>query len=539
MINKCLASHPEIYFFNDAEQCFAGLAGAGKRVSELKNRKKSIIENEILHKIKENLQSLREENQLSVGGYSINRSTISAFIGHVLKPTLALGIASWLWDPDAPSISDSVRDVALYNHEREVRDRAISIGLGAMHAGVDATLLPASFASKERELLCAIKDIEFALNNDPLWPDEERVMRAWHTLVPGMKKTLVDALTHRRFKTGKDARILIEQIDSCLKIPRSYKQLVPGLISVEDIRIEEEAFLQQELTKDFRSKRDAFIDDEFTKAPWCNYSQKTQEQLKSAFKRVCNEAQKARAGKCAQRTILYFHGAPGTGKSFAAQAAAKMFKLPHMLLPIGKKEDLSQRNMTGNDSPPSDRRLGCLFLSLFKSDDENNNWQNPVACIEEFDRLFGKKDNVPSFALQVLDPDVKQLKCEYFGEDVYLPISGIILILTGNTDLGKSGVQEMEFIKQLEALRDRFIFVHFDGFVSDVKKDLIKGYLNDGSFLEYSTEYADQNHDEITEAIAVYICKNFSEASTRDVKRLAERLAETPMEKWDSFKQDQ
>lgn len=138
------------------------------------------------------------------------------------------------------------------------------------------------------------------------------------------------------------------------------------------------------------------------------------------------------------------------------------------------------------------------------------------------------------FMLRLLDPNVTSLKCDYFGQDVDFDISGLIVILTANTDLGKKDGEKEPKISfdPLAAIRDRLIFVHFDGLDPETKRDILHKYIDDNMLIAFSPCFSDSNHEDHKQNIVNYVLENYPHDSNREMKRKIDILVNTPKNNW-------
>ena len=457
-VNEVLSRSPEIYNF-DAKD-FEGEKAADARITEFQERKKAIVEKLVTKGIQERIDTIIDANTFSLGGYSINRFTVTGLANVALPVIGSYAVSSMI--PPLTAITGEVLKLHQYSTAREECRQQVNTAIGFAQWGIDNRCSAPSYQTVVDDLSSLKKDILDALLNDPLRELEEKVVRAWHEFdQPGMRKTLINTLLDLRITSGKSCTELRDKIEYCLKLPKKSKQLVPGS------KINNEVDKATNIAE-FKKKRSAFINDNFSKEPWCNYSTDTQENLKSTFTQVCNGPCKTSLGFKDRRKIIFFHGEPATGKTEASKALVKMLGLPKVELGSSSGDQVTQKTLTGNSSYPSEIKLGLLFQPLFAADDGGQNWNNAVVVIEEFDRHF-KKDGIDPFILWLFDPTTTIVKCDYFGKDVYVDVSKLTFVLTSNTDLGLDAYKELikkypKIEDPFKALRDRLIFIHFDKF---------------------------------------------------------------------------
>ncbi|MFK0569826.1 ATP-binding protein [Endozoicomonas sp.] len=163
---------------------------------------------------------------------------------------------------------------------------------------------------------------------------------------------------------------------------------------------------------------------------------------------------------------VYFQGAPGTGKTYAAGQLAEAMgtNLAVVTLDGATIDDIIGTPFETIDAKAG-RILDAIIARTQSSQDVNH--YNQVLLIDEFDRLFisgnEKTRDVLSFMLKLLDPANRSFYSRYLKTELRLPVT---IILAGNLDIHELSVHDPE----LEAMASRLDKVVFEGFSVEAKK---------------------------------------------------------------------
>ncbi|MCB9228336.1 MAG: AAA family ATPase [Deltaproteobacteria bacterium] len=169
------------------------------------------------------------------------------------------------------------------------------------------------------------------------------------------------------------------------------------------------------------------------------------------------------------RYPLYLVGKPGTGKSFSVKTLAKTIGSDMSVVNL---DGASIEDIIGSSLNSSNPKPGRLLEAITSTVDSATdiNYSNQILFIDEFDRLListdTKSEDVLSFMLKLLDPDVRYFYSPYLKSMVKLPET---IILAGNFD-----IEELIAKKDtLEALASRLEFVRYSGYAPEIKHQLV------------------------------------------------------------------
>lgn len=165
---------------------------------------------------------------------------------------------------------------------------------------------------------------------------------------------------------------------------------------------------------------------------------------------------------------VYFQGAPGTGKSYAAKQLAQAMGTNLAIITL---DGATIDDMTGTPFESYDGKAGRLVDAIIANtvSSKDINHKNQVLFVDEFDMLLLKSDKqaeeVIGFLLKLLDPAHRSFYNPYLKTNIRLPDT---VILAGNSDIHELSTK----IPQLEAMASRLDKVVFEGFSADSKKDI-------------------------------------------------------------------
>ncbi len=120
------------------------------------------------------------------------------------------------------------------------------------------------------------------------------------------------------------------------------------------------------------------------------------------------------------RTVCFFYGPPGGGKTTSVQKFAKIMRVPCVRILINSKEDLAKKRIEGVDRFTSLREsngVGWLLRPLFipiMEEDPSKTYQNAILLIDDIDMGIAV-DEALSILKQYMDAVTRDLESPYFG----------------------------------------------------------------------------------------------------------------------------
>lgn len=260
-----------------------------------------------------------------------------------------------------------------------------------------------------------------------------------------------------------------------------------------------------------------------------NYNINVKERLKLIVAKLVTDSHQDENATTSNRTLYYFHGEPGTGKSVSARELAEILDLPYFILPIRQKEDLSAGNLEGIERTFMTHNPGLLARALMSKNSKGKSYLNAILIIDDFDRiLFDSKpesgeSSALSFLLDYLDPEKRKYFSPYFA--AHINISRLSIIITANKPIPKRTPEKIGNAKEdtYAALRSRVTELHFPNFNEDTLHNILDPIADDLIRKYEINVNANRKMDFIGEAIKRQ--KQFAtDLEPRDLKRQLETV---------------
>lgn len=209
-----------------------------------------------------------------------------------------------------------------------------------------------------------------------------------------------------------------------------------------------------------------------------NFDPKLQLNIHCIAKKLIINSKQKNNDDISTRSIYYFYGNPGTGKSTTAKMIPKLLNLPHFICSIRSSTDLSADNLEGSTRTYNSHNPGLLANALMSKCENEKSYLNAVLIIEDFDRLLfpeggGNISGPLAFLLDYLDPNKKDYFSPYFLAKIN--ISYLSIILTANNPIPKKPENPTDK-DPYAALRSRVTEVHFPDFPQQTLKSMCTPY---------------------------------------------------------------
>lgn len=232
-----------------------------------------------------------------------------------------------------------------------------------------------------------------------------------------------------------------------------------------------------------------------------------------------------------KRSIYYFYGEPGTGKSETAVRLAEFTGLPYFVVTIRRLEDLSCQALEGAERTHLTHSPGLLATTLMSKNKQGQSYKNAILIINDFDRILfadggpGVVSTSLSFLLDYLDPEKTGFYGPYFNE--VLDISRLSIFITANRPIPKNDItMEKNAFDAYAALRSRVAGgeIHFPNFPQTVLQKMLLPFA-ENLLRKYKVTKSDtcSSEDFIKEAIN-RLKASHAGLEPRDLKRQLETL---------------
>ncbi len=312
---------------------------------------------------------------------------------------------------------------------------------------------------------------------------------------------------------------IIEQIEMILLLAREqsvpielYRQFIQNVLSVPNTP------LKISLNSSQKIQNNSFIK---------NYAQELRSKIVSIARKIIFDSNQPDNSKTSIRSIHYFRGDPGTGKSTTARIIADELNLPYFVCSIRSAKDLTAESLEGTPRTLHSHNPGLLANALMSKNGEGKTYENTILIIDDYDRLLfpdggGSVSAALAFFLDYLDPDKKSYFNPYFLADIN--IRRLTIIVTANKSIPNKP-DDLNSPDPYAALRSRVSETHFPNFDEPTLMKICLPYAVEiGAKYNFPPETIDASKREwVGKAI-----KNQKEQSgvlePRDLKRQIENL---------------
>ena len=223
---------------------------------------------------------------------------------------------------------------------------------------------------------------------------------------------------------------------------------------------------------------------------------------------------------------VYFQGAPGTGKTYAAKKLAKAMGTNLVTVTL---DGATIDDMVGTPFESFDGKAGRILDAIISSTTSTHdlNHHNQILMIDEFDRLMlsGDKqsEEVLSFLLKLLDPTHRYYYNPYLKTEIRLPDT---IILAGNSDIHQLSQQHPQF----EAMASRLNRIDFPGFSQETKRAIAFESIIpqiEESYRSIGEDFADYAFPESERALVEAFISGDDDPGLRSLEKYIHDLSES------------
>lgn len=364
------------------------------------------------------------------------------------------------------------------------------------------------------------------IRNEPIEPMEILYLQNQSRL-PTKQRAAIEKilLNARKFHPMGQSVNPEDFVRDIISLPTSTRTIVTATNATEFIEQKEKLLARTfpSLKQESGTGQDHTLDSPF-------YDKDVKQALKSMLTKIIDQNF---LSSCSQRGFI-FYGAPGTGKTKAAQLVAEGLNLPFYRLKIGRSDDLDNGQLYGEK--PSSFQPGCkgsLVQAFLATNKDGHRAQNVVILLDDVDRGFASPrsdaqdmEGLMNFLLEIFDINNTSIDANYY--DIDIDFSHVIIIATMNRDIRTE--------EQFNALQSRCDFIDFKSPSKADIKNNIKRYISD-DMLRISSIYANnpEQWDEVRTKIADFIIDSYDIDDNRQRQARALELTAEHESAWQSL----
>lgn len=213
------------------------------------------------------------------------------------------------------------------------------------------------------------------------------------------------------------------------------------------------------------------------------------------------------------RTIQYFWGKPGGGKTTSVLKLAHILGLPCEQVSISCAHDLSSERLVGKDRFGDFRNIGWFLSPLLKPGTDGKTYSNAILLIDDID-LEISPDEVLSILKLYLDPLTKVFDSPYF--DCAIGVERMNIFVTSNCPIPKT--------EKYAALRSRVPEVEFSPHQIVENSSVLKGYVEEEAHKTGIAVPTEQDSKAVINTASAILTKRQQEPDLRNMRRMIENL---------------
>jgi hypothetical protein len=212
------------------------------------------------------------------------------------------------------------------------------------------------------------------------------------------------------------------------------------------------------------------------------------------------------------KTIQYFWGKPGGGKTTTVLKLADILGLPCVQVSVSSAYDLSPQRLEGTDRFGDYRSVGWFLSPLLKPGEDKKTYSNAILLIDDID-LEISPDEVLSILKFYLDPLTKVFDSPYFNCSIN--VERMNIFVTSNGPIPKT--------EKYASLRSRVPEVEFPSYKITEDSPVLRKYVEEEAF-KTEVHLTEENTKSIINAAHAALKKKEQEPDLRNMRRIIEDL---------------
>jgi hypothetical protein len=336
-----------------------------------------------------------------------------------------------------------------------------------------------------------IQERERNLEFEPILVLEKQYVIAKKNIPPRLQKQIERSLLLYRECTGHFLEVERRFINCALSLPRSPKEI---------IKLDNKAVDLKGIVDRIRTEFETFSPDIIREL--------VDAAVEIAINSICNES--SYEGKL--RTIRYFWGKPGGGKTSSVLKLAHILGLPCEQVRISSPQDLSSERLAGRDRFGDSRNIGWFLTPLLNPTEDGKTYSNAILLIDDID-LEISPDEVLSVLKLYLDPLTQVFDSPYF--DCAINVARMNIFVTSNSPLPKT--------EKYAALRSRVPEIEFSSQKITEESSVLRSYVKEEAH-KMGVSPGEENITSIINAANAILKERGQKPDFRNMRRMIEDL---------------